>query len=170
MDVPLAGHRLPDTANPTAHTHTRMPPASSCPQHFRQSQSVFSLELCKFFFGAQFVAPAGGARLAQKASMIDCFGVELCYMRHGQPDTLYEGRSGGPSFSKTKTHVNAKNSRKMFTTLVAATPPHTHIHAYIQPALMEAFLGFPSLILLLQRAFFNYLLCQTQSNLPVLLN
>lgn len=127
MDVLAIGCQTPQIPQ---HTHTRMPPASLCPQHFRQSQSVFSLELCKFFV-AQFLAPAGGARLAQKASMIDCFGVELYDMRHGQPDTLYEGRSGGRSFSKTKTHVNAKNSRKMFTTLVAATPTrtHTHIHA-----------------------------------------
>lgn len=126
MDVPLAGHRLPDTANPTAHTH----PHASCfllPAALQTIAVSIQFGAVQIFCWAQFVAPAGGARLAQKASMIDCFGVELCYMRHGQPDTLYEGRSGVPSFSKTKTHVNAKNSRKMFTTLVAATPTHEYM-------------------------------------------
>lgn len=61
-------------------------------------------------------------------------------------------RAGGVhSFSKTKTHVNAKNSRKVFTTLVDATPIHTHTRMHIVSVDEGVF------------AFFNYLLRQTQS-------
>lgn len=105
----LSGHRLADTAKSYI---IRL--ASPLPS-FTSDNRVVSIPAS----AVRVWRPLAGAASGIKSpGMIDCFGVVF------GPDTLFSGREGGGrSFSqKTKTHVNAKNARKMFTTLAAATP------------------------------------------------